>query len=411
MVPNGHFHGQDVNTPIYGFEDGVSLYGPQGTTNWSAHFDYAWESKIKPRVFIEYAASDWTPNLNSGWHKSGSAIRAGIGATFFEDAFDVDLGYKSIEPWYDPFTLRYPVALNSMWRLPSFSYYPNMYQLHDSEIYTNNRKGWNVKLTYRFKDEKGKIWASYEGLEQVETSRYDIAHANSSLGIGTPSAGTWGGVLGYTPGFIDSVFTPYDINSYVLSVDGYGYALDDNRGKTTHFAIGFDYQFKNNLTLDANYFNQNFKRDTSLRIDSDVIYGNQIINTWTAASANYINFDVTGFHIGLSYPFNEKFTGKIGYDHTTIKGHYDPLNYNQMYAWQTNSHDFRNIDMTQSIPYIGFDYKLSKNTEWGLNLQFFSTKDNIGDGLREPFPAADSSTANPFSWKGTQLMTEFKVKF
>lgn len=419
--PNGYYAGQMadpnayVTTPIYGFEDGVSLYGPQATTNWSAHFDYAWEdSKIKPRVFVEYASSDWTPNTSSGWNRTGSAIRAGLGATFFNDTFDVDLGYKSVEAWYDPFTLRFPVAINSMWRLPSFSYYPNMYQLHDSDVYTNNREGWNAKLTYRFKDEKGKIWASYEGLEQVETSRFDIAQANHSAGTGVPfNTSGLGGVLGYTPGFIDAVFTAYDIDSYSvgLGASNWGQTVDDNTGKSTHWAVGFDYKFKNNLELGMDYYNRNFKRDTNLRIGQVVTLGNETWNTQAAASANYIDFDVTGFHVGLAYPFNEKFTGKIGYDHTTIKGHYDPNNNNRIYALTTGSHDFRNIDMTQSIPYIGFDYKLSQNTEWGLNLQFFSTKDNISDGLRTPSPVAGDETPNPYSWNGTQLMTEFKVKF
>ena len=415
--PSGYYAQQMIGdpnayavTPIDGFEGGTDLYGPQATTNWSAHFDYTWEdSKIKPHVFLEYASSDWTPNVTSGWHKTGSAIRAGIGATFFNDSLDVDLGYKSIEPWYDPFTLRFPVAINSMWRLPNFSYYPNMYQLHDSDIYTNNREGWNIKLTYRFKDEKGKIWVSYEGLEQVETNRYDITHQAGTLGIATPTVD----VLGYTPGFIDSVFTAYDRDSYSLTpgATNWGATADDNTGKTTHWAIGFDYKFNNNLELDLNYYNRNFKRDTSLHMGQVVTIGNDTFNTGDAANANYINFDVTGFHIGLAYPFNEKFTGKIGYDHTTIKGHYDPSNLQSAYAWSSNSHDFRNIDMTQSVPYIGFDYKLSQNTEWGLNLQFFSTKDNIADGLRPNPVAVDHVTDNPYSWNGTQLMTEFKVKF
>ncbi len=421
--PNGNYFGQtipgnpvgfDMTTPIAGGELGVDTYGPQATTNWSAHFDYTWEdSKIKPRFFAEYASSDWKPNINSGFSRSGSAIRAGLGATFFDDSLDFDVIYQSTEAWYDPFTLRFPVSVNSMWRLPSFSYYPNMYQLHDSDVYTNNRSGWEFKLTYRFKDERGKAWVSYKGLEQVDSSIYDVRIQDNSLGVNVPfTASPIGGVMGYTPGFLDSVFTPYDVDTYSTTAGStaWGACVDDHKGKTNYWTVGIDYKFNNNLAIDLNYYNQNFKRDTNLSIGQIVTVGNDTWNTGVAASVNYINFDVTGFHIGLAYPFNERFTGKIGYDYTSINGHYDPSGIHANYAWTTGSRDFKNLDVNQSVPYIGFDYKLSKNTEWGLNLQFFSTKDNV-EGLRSVAPIEGESTPNPFSWNGTQLMTEFKVKF
>ena len=162
----------------------TSIFGEQSTTNWSAHFDYTWEdSKIKPRFFAEYAHSDYKPTHESDYSVSGSALRAGLGATFFNDSldvdiqyksidfndsFDVDIQYKSIDPEYDPMILRYPVNVNPL-AFPAFSHYAGMYQLHDSEIYTNNRQGWDFKLTYRFKDDRGKAWASYSTYQQVET--------------------------------------------------------------------------------------------------------------------------------------------------------------------------------------------------------------------------------------------------
>ena len=400
-----------------------NVFGEQSTTNWSAHFDYTWEdSKIKPRFFIEYAGSDYKPTHESDYSVSGNALRVGLGATFFNDSLDVDIQYKSIDPTYDPMILRYPVNVNPL-SFPSFNHYNGLYQLHDSDIYTNNRQGWDFKLTYRFKDDRGKAWASYQTYEQVKTN------SPENLNPYYTSNGLAGYVGGMDPGFIDAFFTP--IQGYVGYFDYVGAPVgvscwDDNKGKTHKFDIGVNYKFENNLGLELDYYKQNFKRDTNLRVNQFywVDYGMGVYD-WNqgfgaAAAADYIDLDVTGFHIGISYPFNEKFTGKIGYDYTALKGHYDPSLSNFAYAVQTGSHDYTNIDTKQSVPYIGFDYKLSKNTEWGLNLQFFNTTDNSAlyaptPGLYSPLvngqSQIQSGIAHPNDWSGTQLTTEFKVKF
>jgi hypothetical protein len=302
--------------------------------------------------------------------------------------------------------LRYPVNVNSMWRLPNFSYFPGMYQLHDSDVYTNNRQGWDFKLTYRFKDDRGKIWASYKTYQQVDTGLCKTVDNN------------WN--FYYEPGFIDAFFSPcVNSNVPVMGWDGSVAGIntyDDHKGKTSKFDIGIDYKFESNLGIELNYYNQNFKRDTDLRINQLYVVnygmgGVGVQDFGMAAAQNYVDLDVTGFHIGISYPFNEKFTGKIGYDYTALKGHYDPnpCVANQAYAFQTGVHDYTNIDTRQSVPYIGFDYKLSKNTEWGLNLQFFDTKDKAA--LYASMPVAGDTVVHANDWSGTQLTTEFKVKF
>ena len=386
---------------------GYSILGEQSTTNWSAHFDYTWEdSKIQPRFFIEYAGSNYKPTHESDYSVSGNALRAGIGATFFNDSFDVDIQYKSIDPEYDPMILRYPLAVNSMWRLPNFSYFPNMYQLHDSDIYTNNRQGWDFKLTYRFKDDRGKIWASYKTYKQVDTGVPTTANAmydeNNNLGY----------VGFYKPGFIDSFFTP--LKGYIVNQDYLGNpigitSLDDNKGKTQKFDIGLNYKFNNDLGVELDYYRQNFKRDTNLGINQLYWTSQGWYSANADAAANYVDLDVSGFHVGLSYPFNEKFTGKIGFDYTSIKGHYDPNIIHYNYAVQRNSYDYKNIDTKQSVPYIGFDYKISKNTEWSCNFKYFSTVDDAL--VCVPYPAVRDVCAYNMDWSGTQFTTEFKVKF
>jgi len=407
--------------PVGHTTDGfANVFGEQSTTNWSAHFDYTWEdSKIKPRFFVEYAHSDYKPTHESDYSVSGGALRAGLGATFFNDSLDVDIQYKSIEPTYDPMILRYPVNVNPI-SFPAFNHYNGMYQLHDSDIYTNNRQGWDFKLTYRFKDDRGKAWASFSTYEQVKTSA-----PNTVNPVYNASTGLYDYYGFKEAGFIDAFFTP--IQGYVPMLDYTGAPVgvncwDDNKGKVKKFDIGVNYKFDNNLGLELDYFKQNFKRDTNLRVNQFywVDYGMGVYD-WNnqigaAAATDYIDLDVTGFHLGISYPFNEKFTGKIGYDYRALNGHYDPYGANMAYALQTGSHDYTNVDIKQSVPYIGFDYKLSKNTEWGLNLQFFSTKDDASLYAPTPglvYPAGQQQTvmAHPNDWSGTQLTTEFKVKF
>jgi hypothetical protein len=415
--PNGYFANQlaanhpvgwnNMSPIVTGGDDSVAdVFGPQGTTNWSASLHYAVEdSKMHPRFFIEYASSNYKPNMNSDYSKTGSALRAGIGLTFLNDALDLDIGYKSIDAYYDPFTLSYPVGVNALWSIPTFSYYPNMYQLHDSDIYTNNREGWTFKLTYRFKDDKGKIWVSYDALQQKDSSQYNVIYPmTDSVAPGVPN----NMVFGYEPGFIDTIFTPYDVNTY--SYYSPGVSVDDNKGKANRFDVGLDLNFKNNFSLDASYYNQTYKRDTNLEIGQIVSVGNEVWNTGVSASTDYIDLKFNGFHIGLGYAFNERLKGNLGFDYTSIKGHYDPSGVYSNYAWNTGSHDFTNIDVNQTSPSIGFDYKLSKNTEWGMNFKYYNTKDNV-DGLLDPAPSVGDTVANPFSWKGTQLTTEFKVKF
>ncbi|MDQ7822891.1 MAG: S-layer homology domain-containing protein [Candidatus Eremiobacteraeota bacterium] len=420
--------GTNVNTPHLNGNDGaMGGYGPQETTNWNAKFSYKWDPS-QLRFFIEYAASTWRPNMSSSFSRTGGAGRAGLGATLAQGKLDLDLTYKSAQAWYDPFTLRYPVGVNSMWRFPNMSYFPNMYQLHDSDTYPNNRMGWKFKVTYRFPDEKGKMWAWYEGLQQVNTSVYDVRYYTGAIsGVAAVNLVPNSLVMGYTPGFIDPVFTPYAMGTYYnwnsaapAAVANWGAPIEDPRGFQNNWGLGVDYKFpESGLIVEANYYDTNFRRSTGLVVNGLYNLGSGAYNVGAAPSANNVNLSLRGFHLGLQYPFNERFTGRIGYDWTNFIGHYDPNNIYWLYAIATGSSGFTNVDTVQSIPYLGFDYKINKNTEWGLNIQFFNTTDRIGAGLQ---PTTNVTTAvgssysnwrntNPFSWNGVQIMTEFKVKF
>ncbi len=94
----------------------------------------------------------------------------------------------------------------------------------------------------------------------------------------------------------------------------------------------------------------------------------------------------------------------------TIQGHYDPAGvYNQV-AIATNSRTFDTVDTDQFIPFIGFDYDVSENTTWNMDLRYFDTTSNLNTGTTLATDAV-GSTQNPFDFSGIQVTTQFKVKF
>jgi len=400
-------------TPVAaGVNDGTWYrnFGPQGITKWGASFHYKWEpSKI--RFFAEYGYSTYRPNMESSFSRGGSAFRVGLGWTTVQDNLDLDLEYVTTDAWYDPMVLRYPSA-DSMftyinyWRYPSFSYYPFGYQLHDSDTYPNNRQGFKFEVKYRWAEDRGLAWAEYGSYQQKTTSIFDVRVAQNAIAANVPNAQ----VLGYTPGFIDPVFTPI----WGYSQNGLN-PIEDPRGKITHWGIGVGYEWPDShFKGDVGYVDWRFYRPTSLAINQNLgfniwnsLAGAAQANVGALPSVQHIDFHYRNFHIGFSYPFSEKFTGRIAWDDARIIGHYDPVGYYGWYALNTLSSGFNTVDTHQSVPSLGFDYKVGKNTQWNFDLRFYNTT----DAINIPANQNGGSQYNPFSWNGIQLSTEFKVKF
>jgi hypothetical protein len=293
----------------------------------------------------------------------------GLGWTNKPNTLDIDVEYFTTDAYYDAFQVRYPSGafpgLN-MWNVPTFSYYGFGYQLHDSDMYPNNRNGLRFGIEYRFSNGNGRV-----------NLRGDFMSQNSSS---VPQQDVTGFLNGMKPGFIDPVF-------HILAHNGVATVYETPKGKVNHIGGGVEYKFapsalRGNVQYDA----YRFKRDSAFA-------ANNVI-----AIANTVDLRHDALKIGLAYAFSDKFTLRGGYDWGQISG------YHVLYNDAGRNAGTKVIDSNQSMPYLGFDYDLAKNTQWCFDIRLYNQTDKLAtnwNGLQN----------EPMSFSGVQMMTQFKVKF
>ncbi|MCL5037926.1 MAG: hypothetical protein M1269_12570, partial [Chloroflexi bacterium] len=133
--------------------------GPQGLYNLGLSGDYNFDPI---RFSVDLASSTFRPNTNSDYKKNGTSMKIGLGAALMGGQLDLALDYLSTSPYYNPMIFQYPYISDTSkpttfpnnniyyFRLPAFSYFPNLWQLSDSEVYPNNREGFRFKADYKF---------------------------------------------------------------------------------------------------------------------------------------------------------------------------------------------------------------------------------------------------------------------
>jgi len=334
--------------------------GPQSVTTWGASLKYKFNIPVDLKFIGEFGSSTYKPNMASSYEKNGTSTRFGLTSALIGGDLGLALDYVTTDPYYDPMDLHYPTYGSGIdlmyvpfWPLPTgFNTYPGTYQLHDSYMYPNNRQGFRFKVDYKFAGGNGKIGGKISSLQQVKD--------NSNFS---------------NPGFLDAVF----IGDLAKRSDGTYY--ETPVGKVTNWGLNAEYSFFKSLKCKLGYEEYNFQRDSG---SSEAL----------VIAANYYKLNYNAFRLGLSYPLTQKFSLMGGWDIANVKA----SNY-----W----YGYRNfIDTTQNLPYLGFNFNISSNTCWSAMLKSYQVTDNM----------ADDSTGNlqgtsPFSWNGTQLMTEFTVKF
>ncbi len=362
------------NTPFIGL---------QGQTMWGISFNHRFDpSDI--RIVLAYAGSDYKPNMESGYNVNGSHFRGGIGWTNKPNTLDIDVEYVSTDAYYDAFQIRYGNGLGlNMWNMPTFAYYGDGYQLHDSDMYPNNRQGIRFGIEYRFSQGNGRANLRGSFLQQADASE--------------PHRSTGNILYGMKPGFVDPVFHALatinpltldaPVGSPMANVPGSTVAATP-RGKADHFGGGVEYKFAPSpFRANVQYDTYRYKRESGV--------ANQASNV---AKWNHVDLRHDALKLGLAYAFSDKFTLRGGYDWGRMEGYHAMFNGN----WRNAG--TKVVDSTQSAPFLGFDYDIAKNTQWCFDIRLY----NQSDKLSNNFNGLNNA---PESFTGVQMMTQFKVKF
>lgn len=401
----------------------TSSFGPQSMFTWgvSGGWDYTWNDSVKMRFMGEYGNSTYKPSANSPYTApQGDAFRVGLGFTLYND-FDIDAEYLSVNPFYNPYVLQYPNVngvTNAYWRIPTLSWFPEMYPVSDKDVFPNNREGFRVNFKWNPVDPKdGKhktvFYGEYGNMSQQQTSLQGVRYSPGSIYGGNLLAGGVldpnsmipnGFVLGQMPGFVDTVFTGFHPTSFAgytgsfqsSPINQFATPLENNRGRVTNWGVGLNYRFDNlgGLGISAGYRNWQFRRNSALAPQ----FG---------GSENNIRLDNSGGLVALNYPVNERLSIKGGYSWATVRGHYDPTGIYRNFALDTGSIDFNTFNKDQTSPFVGFDYDVAKNVNWNMTAKWLNNDDNEGNFSSPTF----FMSRGPFSWSGFMLTSQVKVSF
>ena len=117
--------------------------------------------------------------------------------------------------------------------------------------------------------------------------------------------------------------------------------------------------------------------------------------------------------VEAAWDATSKWTLLGGFDWIHAKGHFDPAGLYNGVALASNNTTFDNIDSTQWIPHLGFDYGMTENTNWGLMARHYSTDDGVDNAIQAGNSALGQigSTSHPFNWSGSQVSSEFQMSF
>jgi hypothetical protein len=399
----------------------VGGIGPQDQTTWGVGFDYTFDHNWSPKIFGEWATSDYRPNKNSAYTAEGDAWKIGAGVLLMDGDLDLEGHYLSVDPRFSPFIIQIPVVAGvstPLWHTPDFNYFQNLYSLHDTKALPHNREGFRVKGTWKFLP-TGRITVEYGDLDQKVTSLQDVRFSPGSLGVATPNTP----VLGFSPGWMEPLFPGYHEATFAAS-GGNAFAVpwEDNRGNIENLYVSGGYKWlldeaNNNrgVTLSGGVKSLGFFRGTNMQAIGAT---NGFAGAGTqAANQNLVDLGFVGWHAQVDYDVTEKFKVNAGYTMIDIKGHYDPFNVYGAYAEATGTFNYDNIDITQTWPEMGFSWEIEDDLTWSASGRLFSFDDNIPAYVftNPQVPALNINngpqTAHPFSWEGIQITSQLTLKF
>lgn len=363
-----------------GLTAGGGNYGPAGQQTFGLSARYNFDFGL--RVLGELAHSDFHSNRNSPYSAPGTAWRVQLAGQL--GAFDLDADYLRVDPTYNP-DLFPNAALGR--RAPITMQLGGRFFLHDNALYPHNRTGFRARVRHQF-DPQGSWFLNANFLRQTRTSLYDVRSPANSLGPANPT----GDVIGYRPGYIDSLFAGYahpnlygpdSVNAFTAGLE----PLEDPRGYETLLGAGLDYG-----PLSLSYENRHFARPTTLPAA-------------LGGSQNYLNVHTQFLSAQTRWDLRHDLALRAGLDYVRVRGHLDPAGLYNFYALSNNSVAFTNLDSTQVIPGLGLELQLSEKVRWNLSGRYYLTRDHVSTAL------STGSLGHPFDWSGPQILSEFKLEF
>lgn len=378
---------------------GAGNYGPQSMNNYGLEARYRWkfEGGNHLGVQLDFARSDFKSNRNSSYTSEGDAFRVALDGRVF-DRLDWDVSYISVDPQYSPVRVRNGLVGA---RFPSTFNVSGAFHLNDFNTFQHNREGFRLGLKTDFDERKGSVWLKGEWLDQKQTSLYDVRVTPGSLGAGTPNFP----VIGYTPGFIDRIFSGFahpnlyganSANSFTTNLT----PLENPRGKTRSYEVGASYKWDDpQIDLRGRFRHMDFDRPSQL-------------SAGFGGSQNLVDMKTDYLFLEGGWRPSKAHRLSAGLEMTKVKGHFDPGGLFNAYANRIGSTDFVNLDSTQTVPFVGYDWDIDEKTNWSFLARRYDTDDNVDPRVAagRALDTVGSSVA-PFSWAGWQVTTQYSLKF
>ncbi len=401
--PISGWNGAADNAVGFAVGGGGGNYGPQSQDTFGLTARYRWklgqgEKTVTLMGKAEWGHSRYRPNRNSAYSSDGDALRLELESALLEERLLLGAEYLSVDPDYNPAAF-FGNALGV--RFPRSMNFTGVWHHHDFIKYPHNREGFRLRADWKFLAGNGRLWGKASFLDQKRTSLYDVRVLPGALGSGSPNFP----VLGFSPGFVDPVFSGFAHPNVYGTASGNSFTsglvpIENPRGSEDSYQVGASYRWPDaGVRLSGSYGHTDFERFTRL---SPGLGGDQ----------NHVDVAVDFFNVDVDWQVDPKWKVNAGVDYTRSAGHFDPGGLYHSYAVATGSSTFNNLDSTQVSPYLGVEHSLSEKATWGLGVRRYLTTDGVSSTVRAggALDAAGSS-AHPFEWDGWQISSHYQLHF
>ncbi len=383
-----------------GITTGGGNFGPQDQTlaGLSARHEWKLGGRDSLRVKGEWGLSDYKSSRNSSYSAQGQAVRLELGGKTLQGNLDLSAFYLNVTPDYGPMSF----SSNLLgFRSPSAYSFAGRFHLHDFKNYPHNREGFGLKGRWSFDQGRGELAVNASWLDQARTSLYDVRALPGSAGVGAPNYP----VLGFSPGFVDYLFSgyahplQYGANSG-SSFDDALRPLEDVRGRERGHGLVVSHRWEvPNVGSELRYNRTELLRPSTLAAN----FG---------GSQNQVDLGIDSWHLGATWDLTDRWTLLGGVDRISVRGHHDPAGLYNSHAVAQDSVGFVNVDSTQTVPFLGARFRLAKDNLCEVLVSHYDTRDGVPTSVTAGRGAdTRGATAHAFNWEGWQVQTHFQTRF